>query len=100
MIKIILRKIGKIQISMIFLYFHFPPSLGWRLLLDLAAQETRLPLGLVALHLRDLVLRWGTVEPLRPRTIINGHIRLAAQVGSQGNVTRCDAFTARDRQRL
>lgn len=42
----------------------FPCTLGWRQLLDLIAQETALSLGLVALQLRDLVARWGTVEPL------------------------------------
>lgn len=63
--------------------------------------RTTLPsLALVALQLRDLVVRWGTAEPLWPGTIINSHITLATQVGCQGNVTCCDTFAARGCQRL
>lgn len=100
---IILRKIGKIQINRFFLYFHLLPfcfTLGWRQLLDCTAPDTALPLGLAALRLGDLVVWWGSVEPLGPGAIVHGHVALATQEGCQGNLTRCDTLAARGRQRL
>lgn len=42
------------------------------------------------------VLRHSTGVPLRPRTVIHGHLRVSALVGSQSHVARSHSRTAQD----
>lgn len=50
--------------------------------------------GLPVIPLGHTGLRGGPVEPLGPGAIIDGHIRLAAEVGRQGNVAGGDTLPA------
>ena len=48
--------------------------------------------------LGDDVLRLGAHVPLHPGAVVDGYIRLAADVGPQGHVAGCDTGTTRGHQ--
>lgn len=50
--------------------------------------------GLPVIPLGHMGLQGGPVEPLGPGAIIDGHIRLATEVGCQGNVAGSDTLPA------
>lgn len=56
--------------------------------------------GLPILPLGHPGLWGGPVEPLKPGAIVDGHIRLAAEVGGQSNVAGGDTLAARGNEGL
>lgn len=64
-----------------------------------ASEETRHS-GFLPLPLGHTRLRGCPAEPLGPGAIVDGHIRLAAEVGGQGDVAGSDSLPARGNEGL